>query len=96
MNNFKTALITGASSGIGFELISLFARDKINLILVARNKKKLIEIQEKISKKFSVKVHVIPCDLSISKSAKKVYDYCMSKNLKINYLVNNAGFGIYG
>lgn len=96
MNNFKTALITGASSGIGFELVSLFARDNINLILVARNKKKLTEIQEKISNNYSVKVHIIPCDLAISNSAKKVYDYCVTKNLKINYLVNNAGFGIYG
>ena len=48
MDYLKTALITGASSGIGFELIDLFAKDKINLILVSRNEKKLLEIQKSI------------------------------------------------
>ena len=96
MTNVKTALITGASSGIGLELINLFARDKINLVLVSRNKKKLIEIKKEITSKHEVKVFLYPCDLSCQNSASDVYNFCVSQNLTINYLVNNAGFGIYG
>ena len=96
MDYLKTALITGASSGIGFELIDLFAKDKINLILVSRNEKKLLEIQKSIINNYKIKVFIYPCDLSVPNSAEKVYQFCCSKNLKINYLVNNAGFGIYG
>ena len=96
MDYLKTALITGASSGIGFELIDLFAKDKINLILVSRNEKKLLEIQKSIINNYKIKVFIYLCDLSVLNSAEKVYQFCCSKNLKINYLVNNAGFGIYG
>ncbi len=96
MDYLKTALITGASSGIGFELIDLFAKDKINLILVSRNEKKLLEIQKNIINNYKIKVFIYPCDLSVPNSAEKIYQFCCSENLKINYLVNNAGFGIYG
>ena len=96
MCHLKTALITGASSGIGFELINLFAKDKINLVLVSRNRNKLLDIQRNITSKYKIKVFIFPSDLSASNSAEKVYQFCCSKNLKINYLVNNAGFGIYG
>lgn len=96
MDYLKTALITGATSGIGFELIKLFAKDNINLILVSRNEKKLFEIQKNITNKYKIKVLIFACDLSVSNSSEKVYQFCCSKNLKIHYLVNNAGFGIYG
>ena len=96
MSNLKTALITGASSGIGFELIKLFARDKINLVLVSRNETRLLEIKKNITSTYAIKVFLCPCDLSRQHSANKVYKFCLSNNLKINYLVNNAGFGIYG
>lgn len=96
MGNLKTALITGASSGIGFELIKLFAKDQINLVLVSRNKKRLLDIQNDILANYNIEVFIFPCDLSISNSSEKVYQFCCLNNLKINYLVNNAGFGIYG
>lgn len=96
MVHLKTALITGSSSGIGFELIKLFAKDKINLVLVSRNKKKLLDIQNDILGNYDIKVFIFPCDLSTSNSSKKVYQFCCLNNLKISYLVNNAGFGIYG
>jgi len=90
------ALITGASSGIGFELAKIFAREKYNLFLTARNKTKLEELQGEIRKNFDVDVLVIPKDLSLENSARELYDEIKNKNVKIEILVNNAGFGGYG
>jgi hypothetical protein len=92
----KTALITGASSGIGFELAIAFAAQKNNLILVARNAAKLEEMAKDISSKFSVKVNTFAIDLSEINSAQKVFDFCQENHLHIDYLVNNAGFGDFG
>ncbi len=92
----KTALITGPTSGIGFELISLFCNDNIDLVLVSRNKEKLENIKNYIINNYDVNVFILSIDLSNSGSAKKVYEFCVHHNLKIDYLVNNAGFGIYG
>ena len=92
----KTALITGPTSGIGFELISLFCNDNIDLVLVSRNKEKLEDIKDYILKNYDINVVIFPIDLSHSSSASKVYKFCTDHNLKIDYLVNNAGFGLYG
>jgi len=89
-------LITGASSGIGFELAKVFAREKYNLVLTARNKSKLENLQGEIRKGFDVDVLVIPKDLSLENSACELYDEIKNKNVKIEILVNNAGFGGYG
>jgi short-subunit dehydrogenase len=92
----KTALITGASLGIGMELAHVFAAKKENLVLVARSVSKLNEIAKEITIKYGVKVDVIALDLSENESAKKVFAYCEQHNLKVDYLVNNAGFGDFG
>jgi len=92
----KTALITGASSGIGMEMATVFAAQKQNLILVARNASKLNEIAADLSAKFGIKVNVFAIDLSEPNAAQKVYDYCSKQQLHIDYLVNNAGFGDFG
>ena len=93
----KTVLITGASSGIGYEFAKIYAENGYNLVVVARNKDKLEilkkEIFEKISK--SVKVTLIENDLSLENSAERLYNQVKSNNLKIDMLVNNAGIGIY-
>lgn len=89
-------LITGATSGIGYELMLLFAKDKHNLFLVSRNKEKLSLIKKDVEKKFSVDVEYLPIDLSLPESSKKVYEFAKRKNLNINILINNSGFGLGG
>jgi hypothetical protein len=89
-------LITGASGGIGFEIAKLFANDKINLLLVARNKTKLASIQQQIEKEYQVKVHYVAADLSVIDGVYIIQNYMEQNSLKVDYLVNNAGFGDYG
>jgi len=91
-----TALITGASSGIGAELAKEFAKDKIDLILVARREDKLKSIASELSNSFKVNVTVIALNLSQPDSAQELYKKIQSLRLEVHYLVNNAGFGDLG
>jgi short-subunit dehydrogenase len=93
----KTALITGASSGIGMELATVFAKQKENLVLVARNAAKLEEMAKELTSKHGIKVNVLAIDLSELNSAQKVYMTIAKKTIcHIDYLINNAGFGDFG
>jgi uncharacterized protein len=92
----KTALITGASLGIGLEFAKVFAKEKNNLVLVARSKDKLEAFADELRKDYGVTVKVIACDLSNMDEVQKVYDTCKKENIEIEYLVNNAGFGQFG
>jgi len=92
----EIALITGASSGIGYEIAKLFAADKTDLLIVARSEKKLLEIKKEFKEQFKVDVFTVAADLSSSEGIQTVYDVVHSNNLIVNYLVNNAGFGDYG
>ena len=91
-----TALITGASNGIGYELAKVHASNGDNLVLVARNKNKLDELKIELEKQFKITVYTIGKDLSIINAAQEVYDELKQKNIVIDYLINNAGFGDYG
>ncbi|MCX6148326.1 MAG: SDR family oxidoreductase [Candidatus Kapabacteria bacterium] len=91
----KYALITGASSGIGLELANSFASDKINLILVARSLNKLENLKLELFK-FDIDIVVIQLDLSEIGSGKKLYNIINELGLKVEYLINNAGYGSYG
>ncbi|MBL4655187.1 MAG: SDR family oxidoreductase [Bacteroidia bacterium] len=92
----QTALITGASNGIGLELAKLLAQDNIDLVLTARSEDKLARIQQELSEKYNIEVHIIKCDLSEIDSAKTLYEKVKSLELNIDILINNAGFGDFG
>lgn len=92
----KNVLITGASSGIGYELSKVFADNGYNLILIARNYKRLEEIKKEVLEKFKVKVKVIQKDLSVTSSALEIFNELKKENIDIDILVNNAGAGYVG
>jgi len=92
----NTALITGASSGIGKELATIHAERGGNLILVARSKDKLNELKVELEKKHKVLVSIIPKDLSAAGAAKELFNEVQSLGIQVDYLMNNAGFGLVG
>ena len=91
-----TALITGASNGIGLELAKVHASKGGNLVLVARNKSKLDELKTELENKYKITVYTIGKDLSAEDSALEVYNETKKQNIQIDYLINNAGFGDFG
>ena len=92
----KAVLITGASKGIGYELTKLFAKDSYNLVLVARDKGKLKEIKENLSKKYNIDILIIAKDLSEPNAAIEIFNETIKKHIAIDILVNNAGIGDFG
>jgi uncharacterized protein len=92
----KTALITGASDGIGLELARIHASKGDNLVLVARSCDKLDAVKRELEGGFNIEVNIIVKDLSVKDAAKEVYDEVKNKNIVVDYLVNNAGFGDFG
>lgn len=92
----KTAIITGGNSGIGYELAKLFARDKYDLILIARNVERLEKAQKMLKKDFQVNVEILNKDLSQNGVAGEIYSELTKKGIFPEVLVNNAGFGDYG
>lgn len=94
--NTQTALITGASQGLGYEFAILCAKNHYNLVLVARNKSKLELIKKDLAEKYGVTIHIIIKDLSKTAAAQEVYEAVKKAKLQIDVLINNAGFGTYG
>jgi short-subunit dehydrogenase len=92
----KTALITGAASGIGYELARIFARDSYNLVLVDRNQLKLTEIATEFQEKFNISLKIISKDLSRSSSPEEIFTELQQESINVDVLVNNVGFGTYG
>ena len=90
------ALITGASGGIGYELALLLAKAGYHLILVARNLNKLEQVKTKIESEFGNRVLIIALDLTAENACNAVFDRVQKENLKVDLLVNNAGFGSHG
>ena len=82
------ALITGASSGIGRDMARVLANKGYDLVIVARNEQRLLELKEE----FETNIEVIAMDLSDADNCKKLY----SKVKDIDILINNAGFGTFG
>lgn len=92
----ETALITGGSSGIGLELAKCFARDEVSLVLVARNASALQNAAAELERDFGAHVTTLTRDLSEKGAAQGLCDELDRKGIEIDYLVNNAGFGLFG
>jgi hypothetical protein len=92
----KTALITGASSGIGLELARIFARAGYNLVLVARNGDRLRQLASELEKAHGARSLILATDLTEPGAAAYVLDQTTRAGLHLDVLVNNAGFGQYG
>ena len=95
-NKGTTALITGASAGIGRELARLAARDGHNLVLVARRRDRLEELAGELTGAHSVAVTVIAADLGDPASPQSIAESVRSAGIDVDFLVNNAGFGSRG
>ncbi len=91
-----TALVTGASSGIGYELAKIFAENKYDVVLVARTKPKLDEIADDFRQCYGVKVYVMACDLSQPEACGYIYGQVNKIGVDVDVLVNNAGLGDWG
>lgn len=96
MSARKTALVTGASSGIGRELARLFARDGYDLVLVARNATRLEALAAEVRESHGTHALVLPTDLALPSAADEVYAHIESRGIRVDALVNNAGFNVYG
>lgn len=92
----QTALVTGASGGIGLDLAECFAKDGYALILTARSEPALKEAAERLGKKYSVTTNVIALDLGAIGGGAKLAAEIASRGWNVDVLVNNAGYGIAG
>ena len=92
----QTALITGASAGIGAAFARELAARQTNLVLVARSEEKLQKLAQQLQAQYKIQVDVVVQDLTAPAAAKAVFDAVTQKGLTIDLLINNAGFGEYG
>lgn len=90
---YQTALVTGASSGIGKAFAYQLAKKGVNLVLTARSENKLSRITSDLISKFGIEATYIIGDLSKPNAAKEIYNEIIAKKLHIDLLVNNAGIG---
>ena len=89
-------IVTGGTEGIGFELAKLFAANKHNLIIAARNETKLEAIKGEFQKEYEISVETIQVDLSVDKAWEKIIRTVEEKKLIVDNLINNAGVGSFG
>lgn len=106
--NGETVLITGASSGIGLELARFFAAENIprppvkgrgngsRIILVARNQPALETLARELREEYEAQVTVLPADLSLPETPRRIFRELQDANVHVDVLVNNAGFGAIG
>ena len=92
----KWALITGASAGIGLEFAKLLAAGGANLVLTARRADRLQNIASELSAQCGVKIEIFSADLLRSEAPAEIFNFTSGKNIEVELLINNAGFGAFG
>ncbi len=92
----NTALITGASSGIGEQFARLFAADGCNVVLLARREDRLEALANNLRSKFEIQANVIAADLSDISAPERIAGILAERGISVDALVNNAGFGHLG
>ena len=92
----RTALITGASSGIGYELAKQFAKNHRDLVLVARNLQVLHKLADDLANQYSISAWTLSKDLANPTAPSEIFEELEKQSIKVDYLVNNAGFGLQG
>jgi hypothetical protein len=95
-SKIHTVLVTGASGGIGYELARLFAKDRYNLVLVARSGDKLSQIAAELQKEFGISVQTVALDLTAEPAARGLFNQLQSEGVVVDVVVNNAGYGVFG
>ncbi len=93
---YKTALITGASSGIGEAFAEQLAAQHCNLVIVARRLERLQQLKARLEQQHGIKVTVISSDLTQPSAANDIYQQLQSQGIQVDVLVNNAGLGHHG
>ncbi|HEY2747310.1 MAG TPA: SDR family oxidoreductase [Polyangia bacterium] len=96
MEGRKTALVTGASSGIGLDLARRFAAEGYDVALVARSEGKLKEVAAAIEAEHKVRAHVVTADLAKPDAAAALVGALEARGIDVDVLVNNAGYALYG
>jgi short-subunit dehydrogenase len=92
----KTALVTGASSGLGVDFATELARRGANLVLVARRRDRLAQLASVLEKDHDVSVRVMAMDLAEPEAPRRLFHQATAGGGRVDVLINNAGFGIYG
>lgn len=92
----RTALVTGASAGIGQATAQLLAAKGYDVALLARREVRLKELGDEIGSRFGVRSHVLPYDLGEPGAAERISDALDERGVTVDFLVNNAGYGLFG
>ncbi|HOV99148.1 MAG TPA: SDR family oxidoreductase [Bacteroidota bacterium] len=96
MERKPLALITGATSGIGFALAEKFANHGYDLVLTGRNISKIVEVQKQWEERYNIEIKCCSQDLSVSTAPENLYNVLNAEMLNVDVLVNNAGIGLHG
>lgn len=92
----RTAVVTGASSGIGAAFAEEFARHGYDLVVSARREDRLQSLAARLESEHNVRVRVVPCDLAQAGGARRLVDALAAAQVQVDALVNNAGYGVPG
>jgi uncharacterized protein len=94
--NSETVLVTGASSGIGWELAKCFATDGSRLVLTARNTEALQSLADELRRTHKAEASVLTADLGLPETPERIFKELQGRGIAVDVLVNNAGFGAWG